>query len=264
MRNSVKHLSLLSLFVPGKDLSAASAHSPPCCPIPITLLTSLHSGFILHRYRGELLFFFLHIRFTNLQGPCGVQHCSLRFKGFAGTWIIDMWLQLSPFQFTRWQPYHDHRWRNVSLVENWKAINTSNIHSQQWLLQIFLPRLHCYCPGLGKPFLRVKWLWGFALSATRALVNLGLLMLSDKSQLTVSIPVHSKDDGWGWGHTLCRPVKLHHIKLWNVSPDICIHRMWNIDTTLHDRFVPNFHKCYNLFLERSKSNSSTTVFYFNW
>lgn len=29
----------------------------PCCPIPISLLTSLHSGFILHWYRGGRLFF---------------------------------------------------------------------------------------------------------------------------------------------------------------------------------------------------------------
>lgn len=163
-----------------------------------------------------------------------------------------MWLQLSPFPTLWWSSL-----KEGFSSTNWKAIN--NVHSQQWLLQIFLPRLHCYCPGLGKPFLRVKWLWGFSLSSTRALVNLGLLMLSDKSQLTVSIPVHSKDDGWGWGHTFCRPLKMHHIKLWNVSPDICVHRMWNIDTsTLHDSFV-----CYNLFLGRSKSKWNTAVFYYN-
>lgn len=54
-------------------------------------------------------------------------------------------------------------------------------------------------------------------SPTTALVSLGSLMLG--------IPVYSRDDGWGWGHSFCRPLKLYHIKSGNLTLNLWTHRI---------------------------------------
>lgn len=68
--------------------------------------------------QGGITFFFSpNISVLQIIRGRVVFNSSLRSKGFEGTGIINMWLPLSPFQFTSWQPYHYHPWRKVAPVQ---------------------------------------------------------------------------------------------------------------------------------------------------
>lgn len=149
-RNSVKHLSLLPLLVPRKDLSAALAHIAHslllAAPPSITLLMSslsLPVSFILNAHWGK---FFVFANLDLFLVLCGC--FSFRFKSDADYLI----LHCSWVKFTKWQIHHPHRWMNVSPVETVVPKNT-----QHWWLKISLPQLHCYYP--------LTWPWeAFCLS----------------------------------------------------------------------------------------------------